>query len=172
MRGGSKRQESGEGNVYWGATREQPRWKPRPEGSDFHLLRERLQSPTLLVALPSGRGSEWTHEAPGAERASTYNQACFPEPSTAATRWYEASCSYRSAAASSASVISNTVPLTWLSFLPLNVTLACCVLPLVATTCGSSILTNDGSNPGSLSACPWSSLPNVDNCTFSCWRVP
>src|SRR5436309_10704830 len=60
------------------------------------------------------------HEGPGAERASTYTQARFPEASIAAIRLYAASCSYRSAAASSASVISNTVPLTRLSFLLLN----------------------------------------------------
>ena len=29
-----------------------------------------------------------SHEAPGAERASTYTQACFPEASVAATRLY------------------------------------------------------------------------------------
>src|SRR5216683_363907 len=55
--------------------------------------------------------------------ASTYTQACFPDASRAAIRLYAATCSYRSAAASSASVISNTVPLTRLSSLPLNVTL-------------------------------------------------
>src|SRR5207237_2864165 len=98
------------------------------------------------------------HEVPGTEPALTYTQACFPEASVAATRLYAAGCSYRSAAASSASVISNTVPLTRLSFLPLNVTLTWCVMPLEATSCGSSILTNDGSNPGSSSFCPWSSL--------------
>jgi hypothetical protein len=57
-------------------------------------------------------------------QASTYTQACFPEASIAAIRVYAASCSYRSAAASSVSVISKTVPLTRLSFLPLNVTFA------------------------------------------------
>ena len=29
---------------------------------------------------------------------------------------------------------------------------------------------NDCSNPGSSSPCPWSSLPNVDSSTSSCWR--
>ena len=47
-----------------------------------------------------------------------------PEAGLAAIRMYAASCSYRSAVTSSASVISNTVPLTRLSGLPLNVTLA------------------------------------------------
>ena len=49
---------------------------------------------------------------------------------------------------------------------------ACASLPLAASGCVSSILTNDCSNPGSSSFCPWSTLPNVDICTFSSWRVP
>jgi len=64
------------------------------------------------------------HEPYGAEWVSTYTHACFPEASTAAIRLYAAGCSYWSAAASSASVMPNTVPLTRLSFLPLKVTLA------------------------------------------------
>jgi len=78
----------------------------------------------------------------------------------------------RRRAPSSASVISNTMPGTRLSSFPLNFTLAWCVFPIVATTCGSSILTNDCSNLRSSSLCPSSRLPNVDSCTFSCCRVP
>src|SRR5438309_10393600 len=81
------------------------------------------------LALPACRSMRLkleceAQEASGAERASTYTQACFPEAGFAVTRLYAAIRSYWSAAASSASVISNTVPLTRLSFLPLNVTLA------------------------------------------------
>jgi hypothetical protein len=90
----------------------------------------------------------------------------------AATRLYKKATSYSSTLASSASVISNTVPGTRLSSFPLNLTLAWCVFPMVATTCGSSILTNDGSNLRSSSLCPLGRLPNVDSCTFSRCRVP
>jgi hypothetical protein len=60
--------------------------------------------------------------APTAERASRYTQTCFPEASVAGIRLNAASCSYLSAAASSASVTSKAVPPTRLSCLPLKVT--------------------------------------------------
>jgi ketosteroid isomerase-like protein len=52
-----------------------------------------------------------------------YTQACWPDASVAAIRVYASRRSYSSVAASSASVISNTMPRTRLSLRPLNVTL-------------------------------------------------
>ena len=93
-----------------------------PDQHAANLITHAWRASSVYRSKRKPRGG--VQEAPGAERASTYTQACFPEASIAATRLYVASCSYWSAAASSASVISNTVPFTRLSFLPLNVTLA------------------------------------------------